>query len=99
MADPLTYGDGWQGGEEEVVEHEVHLVDHDGAGESAVELEPEVGEDEGGVLVEEVEDHPGEAVVVPVAVHEQQPHEVLEARDGEVGGHDGLRARMGICST
>ena len=41
-----TDGHGRQRGEEKVVEHQVHLVDHDGAGESAVDLVPEADENE-----------------------------------------------------
>lgn len=43
----LTDGHWRQGGEEKVVEHQVHLVDHDGAGESAEQLIPEAYKHEG----------------------------------------------------
>ena len=44
------------------------------------------------VLVEEVENHSREPVVVPVTVNEEQALQVLEPRNGKVRGHDGLHS-------
>ena len=41
-----------------------------------------------------MQDHLGCSVVVPVAVHQQQPLDVLEPGDGEVRGHDCLHALL-----
>lgn len=42
------------------------------------------------ILVEEVEDHVGEARVAPAAVDQQQLTEVFKPGDGKVAGHDSL---------
>ncbi len=42
----LTDGHGRQRGEQEVVEHQVHLVDHHSSGKAAVNLIPETDEHE-----------------------------------------------------
>lgn len=43
------------------------------------------------VLVDEVEDHIGEARAAPVAVDQKQLAEVFEPGDGKVTGHHSLR--------
>ena len=57
------------GGEDQVVEGDVHVVEDGLAGVATVESEDELGDGEEHVLVEEVQDHLGNSQVVPPAVH------------------------------
>ena len=53
-----------------------------------------MAEREGEVLVEEVPEELAHAQVRPAPVHEQQPLEEAELRNGEVAGEHGLQALL-----
>ena len=67
-----------EGGEDEVVEGDVDVIEDCLAGVAAVEGEDELRDREQHVLVEEVQDHLGDADVVPPPVHQQQPPQHAE---------------------
>jgi hypothetical protein len=46
------------------------------------------------VFVEKVENHSGQAIVVPVAVNEKEPLQELEPRDGKIRRHDSLNRKF-----
>lgn len=46
------------------------------------------------ILIEKIQNHPGQAVVRPEAVRQQQLLQILEARQCKVRGHHGLHALL-----
>ena len=62
-------------------------------GPVVVEGEPQLDDVEADVLVEAVEDHLGDAGVVPRAVHQEQAGQVAELGDRKVGRIGGLGKR------
>lgn len=68
-------------------------LEEDLPGPVVVEGEPQLDDVEADVLVEGVEDDLGDARVVPGPVDEQQPGQVAELSDGEVGRVGRLRGK------
>lgn len=80
-----------QHGEDDVVETQRPRLEDNFTGEGILERVPELGHEEGGILVIEVEDDFRDALVGPGTVHQKELSKVSELRDCNVGGSCSLK--------
>ncbi len=57
---------------------------------------PEANKNKSGILVEEVEDHSGQAVIAPVSMDKDQPFHKPEPTDRKISRHDSLHSLLKI---
>ena len=57
---------------------------------------PEANKNKSGILVEEVEDHSGQAVIAPVSMNKDQPFHKAKPADRKISRHDSLHSLLKI---